>query len=166
MNKKEFLRLLQHKEVYPQVLELLVELGLIKIRNLNQQDGSTKMSLRMTLTQLGREYAQAGNVDLDPIFVREYRNLFPSGKKGDGKLVLDNLGWLFTHYDYTKDQIIKATENYIKTVDNKTYCQQADFFIYKNLEGGIIRNTILTFLEELEDEESSDSVDGYGWEVI
>lgn len=161
MTKKELFKLVLDKETFSHLAYLLMSLDLIKIPDKEDPNLS-----RLVLTAKGKEILKSKTLSIDPAFIRKYRSLFPVGKKGDASLTAQNLAWLLSNYDFTEDQIIKATNSYLGTVDNMRYCQQADLFIYKTLPGGAIRNTILTFLEELDVDVNTEEEEGYGCEIV
>ena len=159
MKKTELLRLISNKDVFYHVSYLLVSLGLVE--NPTDQDPSIS---RLILTKDGETLLGAKPSPVEESLILNYRALFPPYKKGDAKLVAENLAWLVNTYGCTEEQIISATNAYLRTVEDKKYCQQADFFIYKNMTNGAVRNTILTFLSDKEEIETDE--EGYGWQVI
>ena len=65
-----------------------------------------------------------------------------------------------TLYDYTDDQILEATQNYINenSETNYKYIRQADYFIFKTVlkEGTRIElSDLLTYCEQLQEEENT-----------
>lgn len=161
MTKRELLQLISSPEVFEKVTELLTSNGWITLpekgKNLSQ----------MALTYKGREILKSKSLAISPEFVKKYRTKFPVGKKGDANLTVSNLAWLFNNYELTEDQVLRATDLYLNTIGDVHFCQQADLFIYKALPGGAIRNTILTFLEDLESgaEEMEDD-EGFGCKLV
>ena len=69
------------------------------------------------------------------MFVKEYRNLWKGlkpGSMGHEQGVKDKLfRWMQSNTEYSKEDIIRAAKLYIKSLDNYTYLQQADYFVYK-----------------------------------
>ena len=72
--------------------------------------------------------------------ITNYRELFPKKKLPSGKLarnnvktLTDNFKWFFSTYDYTWEEIIKATERYIKEYREKDwqYMKTSQYFISK-----------------------------------
>lgn len=72
--------------------------------------------------------------------VTQYRELFPKSKLPSGKLarnnvntLIENFKWFFSTYDYTWDDVIKATKAYIKEYRNKDwqYMKTSQYFISK-----------------------------------
>lgn len=161
MTKRELLQLISSPEVFEKVSELLTSMGLMTVpekgKNLSQ----------MALTLKGRETLKSKSLMISPEFVRKFRTKFPVGKKGDANLAASNLSWLFTNYEITEEQVLAATDLYLSTIEDIKFCQQADLFIYKTLPGGAIRNTILTFLEDLETgEDNKVDEEGFGCELV
>ena len=145
-------------DVFYQMSMLLVSLGLIEY----PKDGEPSLS-RFTLTDKGKQIIEETTHQLRPEFIIKYRSLFPPHKKGDMSLVKDNLLWLLKNHNLTEEQVLGATNAYLRTVEDPRFCQQADFFIYKNQTNGVARTTILNFVNEenIENEEN-----GYGWDVV
>lgn len=90
-------------------------------------------------------------------WVDEYRELF-RGKKpgayGDRELCVKHLTWLLTTYEYTKEDVIKATKYYVKsqTRENYKYLMQSNYFLSKqNASTGEVAHPILSYLEEVTD---------------
>lgn len=96
-----------------------------------------------------------GNITDDiELWIDEYRGVFKGkriGSMGDRESCIDKMHKFLTKYpDYTKEQIIKATELYVATQGpHYTYLQQADYFIFKKEEGTkVIKSRLAGHLEE------------------
>ena len=67
--------------------------------------------------------------------VKEYRNLWKGlkpGSMGSEQGCKEKLfRWMQNNPSYTKEDILKAAKAYINSLDNYTFLQQADYFIYK-----------------------------------
>lgn len=74
------------------------------------------------------------NSDLDTL-AKEYRILWKGlkpGSMGSEQGCKEKLfRWMQNNPSYSKEDIIKAAKIYIKSLDNYTFLQQADYFIYK-----------------------------------
>lgn len=81
-----------------------------------------------------KKSSRAISLELDE-FIEEFRQLW-KGKKlgamGSEKACKEKMyRWMSENPKYTKDDIIKAAKLYLSTVDDITYLQKADYFIYK-----------------------------------
>ena len=72
--------------------------------------------------------------------INQYRNIFPKGKLPSGvparnnvKILTENFRWFFAEYDYTWEEIIKATKMYVNEYqkNNYMYMQNSQYFISK-----------------------------------
>ncbi len=72
--------------------------------------------------------------------IKQYRELFPKKKLPSGKLARNNIKtltesfkWFFSTYDYTWEEIIEATQRYIKEYKEKDwqYMKTSQYFISK-----------------------------------
>lgn len=72
--------------------------------------------------------------------IEQYRNIFPKGKLPSGvparnnvKILTENFRWFFAEYDYSWEEIIKATKMYVNEYqrNNYLYMQNSQYFISK-----------------------------------
>jgi len=72
--------------------------------------------------------------------IKQYREIFPAGKLPSGvparnnvKILTENFRWFFSEYDYTWEEVIKATKMYVNEYrDNQyMYMQNSQYFISK-----------------------------------
>ena len=72
--------------------------------------------------------------------VTQYREIFPKGKLPSGvparnniKILTENFRWFFAEYDYSWEEIIKATKMYVNEYqrNNYLYMQNSQYFISK-----------------------------------
>lgn len=72
--------------------------------------------------------------------IDQYRNIFPKGKLPSGvpgrnnvKILTENFRWFFAEYDYTWEEIMKATKMYVNEFqkNNYMYMQNSQYFISK-----------------------------------
>jgi hypothetical protein len=113
--------------------EYLEAKDLIKITG----DGIRDISFR----PLGRELLGFETVDNLKILAEKMRDLFPSKIRSGGYLVrsslndtVDKLKKFFKKHNYTYEQVLKATEKYVKKKEheNYAYMQTLVYFIEKN----------------------------------
>jgi len=92
----------------------------------------TKLS---TLELLGENYQER---------IKEYIELFPTGKlpngkyaRGNKKNIQTNFEWFFQEYEYEWETILKATEKYVEeySKDNYKFMRTGMFFIKKLIDG-------------------------------
>ena len=78
---------------------------------------------------------KSGSLNID-----QYRAIFPKGKLPSGvpgrnnvKILTENFRWFFAEYDYTWEEIIKATKMYVNEFqkNNYMYMQNSQYFISK-----------------------------------
>lgn len=88
--------------------------------------------------------------------VQEYRNVFKghkAGSMGSGTACKNNLSeFLKRNTQYNLDDVIKAAKLYINTVNDFTYLQRADYFIYKQDKNKNVTSTLEAFIDEEADE--------------
>jgi len=78
---------------------------------------------------------KSGSLNID-----QYRAIFPKGKLPSGvpgrnnvKILTENFRWFFAEYNYTWEEIIKATKMYVNEFqkNNYMYMQNSQYFISK-----------------------------------
>lgn len=91
----------------------------------------TKKTTQTNIQLMGKHFKEKVNA---------YRELFPRKKLPSGKLarnnvntLIDNFRWFFSTYDYTWDDVLKATQEYIKEYRNNDwqYMKTSQYFISK-----------------------------------
>lgn len=84
--------------------------------------------------KITKKSSRSINSDLD-VLAKEYRMLWKGlkpGSMGSEQGCKEKLfRWMQNNPSYSKEDIIKAAKIYIKSLDNYTFLQQADYFIYK-----------------------------------
>lgn len=144
---KETLQYIKNLKIFEQVIIKLEKEGYVKITG---PDKSKDFVLRKKSLSL---FTQESNVSE---WYEEWRNLFPKGinpagyrYRGNRQQVLTNLTkFVRKHPQYSKEQIFKATKNYInRCMRTGSYMMLAHYFINKKDVG----STLLTELENLED---------------
>lgn len=88
--------------------------------------------------------------------VEEYRNVFKgykAGSMGSPTACKNNLSeFLKQNTQYNLDDVIKAAKLYINTVNDFTYLQRADYFIYKQDKNKNVISTLEAYIDEETDE--------------
>ncbi len=78
---------------------------------------------------------KSGSLNID-----QYRSIFPKGKLPSGvparnnvKILTENFRWFFAEYNYSWDEVIKATKMYVNEYQKKNYLymQNSQYFISK-----------------------------------
>ena len=91
------------------------------------------------------------NVELDS-FINDFRNKFKGLKPGsmgsEASCKMKMYRWMKENPSYTPEQILNATEIYVKSLNNYQYLQQADYFIYKK-EGKDEQSKLSAFIDEI-----------------
>tara|TARA_R100000084_G_scaffold25287_1_gene9013 strand:- start:4037 stop:4618 length:582 start_codon:yes stop_codon:yes gene_type:complete len=72
--------------------------------------------------------------------INQYRDIFPKGKLPSGvparnniKILTENFRWFFAEYDYSWEEVMKATKMYVNEYqkNNYMYMQNSQYFISK-----------------------------------
>jgi|688.fasta_scaffold65876_3 hypothetical protein len=80
-------------------------------------------------------------------FRQKWKGLKP-GSMGSEQACKDKLiRWMELNPKYSKEQILNAVDIYLKSLNNYTYLQQADYFIYKK-EGKDEHSRLSAFIDE------------------
>lgn len=132
------------KNEFNQIQTILLDKGLIKskdniyvlseagervVRDL--QVFYTKKSKQTNIQLMGEQFKN---------MVTQYRELFPKKKLPSGKLarnnvntLIDNFRWFFSEFDYSWEEVLKATRQYVKEYRNKDwqYMKTSQYFISK-----------------------------------
>lgn len=118
----------------------LVSVGYIKdntvtaegLKLINQLDTYFKVNKKKTDKDL---LGAAGMQNIET-----YRSIFPAGKLPSGvpsrnnvKILLENFRWFFAEYDYTWEEVLKATRMYVNEYrgNDYLYMQNSQYFISK-----------------------------------
>lgn len=92
-------------------------------------------------------------------FIEEFRNKWKGlkpGSMGSLSACKDKMKrWMFENPNYSKDQILKAAEIYIHSLNNYNYLQQADYFIYKKDAHGE-SSRLSAFIDEIDNVHTED----------
>lgn len=92
------------------------------------------------------------NVELDS-FINDFRNKFKGLKPGsmgsEASCKMKMYRWMKENPSYTPEQILKAADIYIKSLNNYQYLQRADYFIYKK-DGKDESSGLAAYIDEIE----------------
>mgnify|MGYP003398248585 FL=1 len=92
------------------------------------------------------------NVELDS-FINDFRNKFKGLKPGsmgsEASCKMKMYRWMKENPSYTPEQILKAADIYIKSLNNYQYLQRADYFIYKK-DGKEESSGLAAYIDEIE----------------
>lgn len=92
------------------------------------------------------------NVELDS-FIDDFRNKFKGLKPGsmgsEASCKMKMYRWMKENPSYTPEQILKAADIYIKSLNNYQYLQRADYFIYKK-DGKEESSGLAAYIDEIE----------------
>lgn len=95
------------------------------------------------------------NVELDS-FINDFRNKFKGLKPGsmgsEASCKMKMYRWMKENPSYTPEQILKAADIYIKSLNNYQYLQRADYFIYKK-DGKDESSGLAAYIDEIEVED-------------
>ena len=92
--------------------------------------------------------------------IKQYREIFPAGKLPSGvparnnvKILTDNFRWFFGEYDYTWEEVIKATKMYVNEYrDNQyMYMQNSQYFISKQDKHRVKRSQLADYCDMIRD---------------
>lgn len=89
--------------------------------------------------------------DMELLWINEYRDKFKNcnpDRIGDKQNCIKNMKTFMEIYDYTKEQIMEATDNYIYQLTDFNYIMKADLFISK-YENGVYKSRLLNYCENL-----------------
>jgi hypothetical protein len=138
LQEKQFIKLSTNEKTLREKAKLLIEF--ISIDKIS--------SIKNT-----KEFKKSNRLLHDNIdeFVTEYRKKWKGlkpGSMGSEQACKDKLlRWMSNNPKYSKEEILNAADTYIKSLNNYTYLQQADFFIYKK-EGKDEHSRLSAFIDE------------------
>jgi hypothetical protein len=141
LEEKKFIKLLSNNQpILREKGETLVKL--ISIRKINSESNKVniKKSERLLLNEVDS-------------FIKEFRDKWKGLKPGSmGSLAscrIKMMKWMKDNPEYTPENILKAADIYIKSLNNYTYLQQSDYFIYKK-EGVAEHSRLSAFIDEID----------------
>jgi hypothetical protein len=95
------------------------------------------------------------NIELNS-FINDFRNKFKGLKPGsmgsEASCKMKMYRWMKENPSYTPEQILKAADIYIKSLNNYQYLQRADYFIYKK-DGKDESSGLAAYIDEIEVED-------------
>ena len=104
---------------------------------------------------------KSGNLNIE-----QYRNIFPKGKLPSGvparnnvKILTENFRWFFAEYDYSWEEIIKATKMYVNEYqrNNYLYMQNSQYFISKQDKHKVKTSKLADYCDMIRDGISTES---------
>jgi len=105
-----------------------------------------------------KKSSRAINLELDD-FIKEFRILWKGlkpGSMGDPNACRDKMfEWMSKNPSYSKDDILKAAKIYLNDLNNLTYLQRSDYFIYKT-ENGVVNSRLSAFIDEIDGKQVDD----------
>ena len=141
LEEKQFIKILSdEKTILREKGKLLIELiSIDKISSVNNKK-EIKKSQRLLSNDVNT-------------FIIEFRNKWKGLKVGSmGSLSsckVKMMKWMEENPEYTSQQILKAADIYISSLNNYIYLQQADYFIYKK-EGFSEQSRLSAFIDEID----------------
>ena len=161
------------------IIPLLIEKGLISKK---YKEGKW-LENNYFITTKGKELiegivleSEKGNSSSEELIIQlaeELRNMFPEGKKqgtnyywrDNNPSIVKRLKVFFKKYGkYSAEDIKLATAKYIKSFNGTySYMQLLKYFIWKNKPDGSEDSELLTYLENLSDNEESDGFNLSDW---
>lgn len=140
--------------------EALVYQGYIKDKELTglahkviaQLDNYFTVSKKKTTAEL---LGKSGNLN-----IKQYREIFPAGKLPSGvpsrnnvKILTENFRWFFGEYDYTWEEVMKATKMYVNEYrDNQyLYMMNSQYFISKQDKHRVKRSQLADYCDMIRD---------------
>jgi hypothetical protein len=143
LQEKQFLKIIKNETDEKIILREKSKL-LIELVNIDRVCSTNKKVIKKS-DRLVKEEVNS--------FIREFRLKWKglkSGSMGDPKACYEKMcRWMRENPEYTKDQIMKAADIYINTIDSLKYLQRADYFIYKK-EGTDEHSRLSAFIDEEE----------------
>ena len=92
------------------------------------------------------------NVELDSFindFRQKWKGLKPGSMGSEASCKMKMYRWMKENPSYTPEQILKAADIYIKSLNNYQYLQRADYFIYKK-DGKEESSGLAAYIDEIE----------------
>lgn len=158
---------------YSQHVQILETRGYIKKFGRNPTD----ITMRKIGEDLFKKYigtkSKVKRGDSVKYWIEEWRELFPAGVnsggyryRGDKKEVLKKMIKFVDSNDYTKEEIFKATKNYVErfSLRGYNYMQMAHYFIEKQGAGSTLSSECEGLREKKEHTKDEDR--GYGRKII
>ena len=139
LQQKQFIKLAEHEIIIREKGNLLIELLLIEKVNSVKSKKEIRKSERLVSNELNS-------------FIEEFRDKWKGLKPGSmGSLSTCKekmRRWMQENPTYSPQQILKAADIYINSLNSLTYLQQADYFIYKK-DGKEESSRLSAFIDEI-----------------
>ena len=140
LQQKQFIKLAEHEIIIREKGNLLIELLLIEKVNSVKSKKEIRKSERLVSNELNS-------------FIEEFRDKWKGLKPGSmGSLSTCKekmRRWMQENPTYSPQQILKAADIYINSLNSLTYLQQADYFIYKK-DGKEESSRLSAFIDEID----------------
>lgn len=140
LQQKQFIKLTENEIIIREKGNLLIELLLIEKINSVKSKKEIRKSERLINNELNG-------------FIEEFRNKWKGLKPGSmGSLSTCKekmKRWMRENPTYSPQQILKAADIYINSLNSLTYLQQADYFIYKK-DGKEESSRLSAFIDEID----------------
>ena len=145
-------------------VEFLVSENYITKTNTSYKISDKAKNIISDLEKYHKKYSKQNDVsimgeDYDAK-IKEYRLLFPKGKLPSGKparcnvkTLAENFRWFFNFYDYSWDEVLKATSMYVKGYrDNEfLYMKTSQYFISKQDKHKIKHSELADYCDMIRD---------------
>lgn len=115
-----------------------------------------KLKKKTASSIMGKDYLEK---------VKSYREIFPAKKLPSGvparnnvKILTENFRWFFNEFDYNWDEVLKATERYVKEYSSNEYLymQNSQFFISKQDKHRVKSSKLADYCDMIRDNVKSD----------
>jgi len=158
---KHLLELLKLDYIQQRVSSILLATNYVKIIDNTKPNSYSNLAI----TDEGFKLLNIHS-DVNAVFIVKYRNKFPAGKKSTPDEVKSKLiNFKLENPSITEDDILKATDIYLDTLESERFCEKAGNFISKRMGNGVIRSTLSEYIEILKQQEEKID-DSYGNDLI
>ena len=153
---------------YNRHVDILEKRGLVKKHGFDVKDFTLRKAGEDILQKYLGKKRKKTQTDVN-MWIEEWRKIFPGGVnsggyryRGERMEVLKKMTKFVNSYDYTKEEIFKATENYVKrfALRGYAYMQQAHYFIDKQGTGSSLAAECEAVREKPQNKENEQR--GYG----
>lgn len=143
LQEKGFIKIINNEKnhvILREKAKLLIEFLEIESLNSVKKEKVIKKSKRIVTSEV---------LEFVDTFRNKWKGLKP-GSMGSFESCKEKLmRWMLNNPTYSKEQILKAADIYINSLNNLQYLQQADYFIYKK-EGKDEQSRLSAFIDETE----------------
>lgn len=140
LEKKKYIKIISSNKAQLRNSAIeLIELLLIEVENQVNKKKSIKKSDRLILKDIEDNLNE---------YRGKWKGLKP-GSMGSLKACRDKLfRWLKENPEYTMKDVLRAADIYINSINNITYLQQADYFIFKQANNREESSRLSAFIDE------------------